>query len=804
MRFTYLKLKNYKRMPLLETELFEHEFKSKITMIHGLNGAGKSALCDELSPLPADKSFFYKDGYKEIHIHHDGKLFKLISDFTNGSRFSFLMDDVEQNHANNISTQRELGFIYFNINQSIHDILIGKESLTTMSLIARKKLFSAITHLNIDKVLEHYNTLKEELRNNEVILKSQTALHQAEEAKLTNTNHIQSLQDTLSRTKSHIDFLINLRTELHQYKHTNDIDTKAQQLKTLYTKLKDTVNKYYTHITAFPKQHLNDYSLKYTSDLNLITYRLDQAYTIIDKKQQELKLLNLNKDADLQSLIDKVKSIEEDTLRLTNSLMFFKTPQQDINAIRSDLYKLESTLPELLRTIPLNNNKQYTKSQYEECLQTKKSLIEEFANITTQELTLTKEQQELTSTSDNVTCPKCTHTWSIKDIPTLLVKNKASLSIVLKRKVELQTQLKDLDTKIEQLTNYFNLYAQYNAHRNATHHHLKPIWDIVDHGELILNEPTKILVYINNATIELNTLETIQSLNHSKKDITHKIDIFSQFKDVSLTSIETELEELFLETQELQSRKADTQLTLDTIAKVTTLYTFIDKLRTHLEASVIDLYSTNVSYAVSDILNTIESDLSKYKIVLIETEKELHKYETIQYTLQKYQKTIEESQTNIKVLKIILDELSPKNGLIAKSVSSFLNMIIHNVNKSINAVWHYKMELKPINVESDNLDYRFKVEVEDKLTINDASNCSRGMKEIIDLSFKLVVYKLLAMENYPLWLDELGSHIDKTHMDKLIHFIQQISMSDKYSQLFIISHKDNLHYLRDMEVINLS
>jgi hypothetical protein len=791
-------------MPLLETEIFEHEFKSKITMIQGLNGSGKSASFDELSPLPADKAFFYKDGYKEIHIQHDGKLFKLISDFTNGSHFSFLMDDVEQNHANNVSTQRELAFLYFNINQSIHDILIGKESLTTMSLIARKKLFSAITHLNIDKVLDNYNTLKEELRNNEVILKSQTSLYQAEESKLTNTNHIQTLQETLTRTKTHIDFLIGLRTELHQYKTTVNIDERCQQLKTLQTKLQDTINKYYTHITAFPKEHVSEYTLKYTSQLNLITYQLDQVYTTIERKQQELNLLNITKASDFNTLNDKLTNIEEMKQRLTSSLFFFKNTESDPQAIRSDLYKLESVLPEILRTIPTNTEKRLTKVRYEELLSIKKNLLDEFTTVATQELTLTKEQQELNATSDDVSCPKCAHTWSIKDIPSLLIKNKTALSKVLQRKIDLQTQLKTTDTEIEQIRQYFVLYDQYTSLRNTTQHHLKPIWNLIDEQVLILKDPVKILTYLDDATIEVNTLEKIQSLVQEKNELTKKINLFTEFKDVSLTSLTSEINELFLTSQELQATKVSLLSTLDTIAKVTTLYTFIDRLRTHLEASVSDLHTTNVSYTISDILNVLESDLSKYKIVLIETEKELHKYETIQYTLQKHKKTIDDTQLNIKVLKIILDELSPKNGLIAKSISSFLNMIIVNVNKSINSVWNYKMELKPINIESDNLDYRFKVEVEDKLTINDAGNCSRGMKEIIDLSFKLVVYKLLGMEQYPLWLDELGSHIDKHHMDKLIYFIQQIAMSDKYSQIFIISHKDNLHYLRDLEVVNLS
>ena len=159
-------------------------------MITGGNGSGKTSLMSELSPLPADKSNFRKGGYKEIHIEKSGNKYKLISDFSNGSHFSFLVNDQELNESGNITTQRELAQQHFNITQNIHEILIGLETFTDMSLLARKKLFSSITHLNIDKVLENYNNLKEELKSNELLLKTQTSLLQTEEEKLIDPHHL--------------------------------------------------------------------------------------------------------------------------------------------------------------------------------------------------------------------------------------------------------------------------------------------------------------------------------------------------------------------------------------------------------------------------------------------------------------------------------------------------------------------------------------------------------------------------------------------------------------------------------------
>ena len=807
MKITYLKLKDYIRFPLLDVEIFEHEFNSKITMITGGNGSGKTSLMSELSPLPADKSNFRKGGYKEIHIEKSGNKYKLISDFSNGSHFSFLVNDQELNESGNITTQRELAQQHFNITQNIHEILIGLETFTDMSLLARKKLFSSITHLNIDKVLENYNNLKEELKSNELLLKTQTSLLQTEEEKLIDPHHLDSLKEILSRSKEFIDFLLNIRTEIHRYKSTLNMDDVYSKIKTITEKIRETIVKYYVYITAYPVNELDKYKLDYTNRLSVVKYQLDELYSSLERKQQEYKVLSLTNQSNLSTLIQQRESILTTIDKLRNSLVYVKDYTGNLSEIRSDLYKLEVSLPDILHSLPTNilveGKRRYSKDRYDTLLNRKNELITTLGKLTQQESNLDRELINLANTNDYISCPSCQHSWSIKDVPAMIEHTKKHLSEVLNDKLRTQEELTVVNKEIDELVHYFTLYKQYTSLRSSTQHTLKTLWDQIDSQELVFNNPTAILSLVRNMNVEMSTIETLLNYEKELTSLNSNIEVLSTLKDSNLESVLTEIEEMNFTITDTQLHKNHLEQTLATIDKVATLYTYLNTLNESLRLSIQQLHASNISHLTESLLATIDSDLSKHKITLIETEKELHKYDTIQYTINKYKKTIQETQTNIKVLKIVLDELSPKNGLIAKSVSSFLNVIIDNVNNTISSIWDYKMVLKAIDVESEALNYRFKVEVEDKLPISDISIISKGMKEAVNLSFKIVLYKLLGLDNYPLYLDELAANLDKVHSNKLIELIHRLSLSDTFSQIFLITHKERFEFLSNMETLSL-
>ena len=68
----------------------------------------------------------------------------------------------------------------------------------------------------------------------------------------------------------------------------------------------------------------------------------------------------------------------------------------------------------------------------------------------------------------------------------------------------------------------------------------------------------------------------------------------------------------------------------------------------------------------------------------------------------------------------------------------------------------------------------------------------------------MILYKLLTLNSYPIYLDELASNLDVLHTTKMLQFINSIALDETFSQIFLVTHKENFSFLKDIDVIELS
>lgn len=809
MEFVSILLEGFLRFPLREGIPFYYEFNKKLTMIVGRNGVGKSNLLNELTPLPADKnSYCNKTGYKKIVIRKDKNLYELISDFRGGTSYSFILNGEELNTANLISAQRELVYKHFGITSVIHDIMVDRELFCTMSLNNRKKLFSTITHLNIDAVLSGYNQLKEELKNNQLLLKNATTALLVEEQKLLSPEQQASNKERLLFTKQNLDRLLDLRSKLQTYYSNTNATSAYSDLVTLSERAKTLYLENITYITAYPFKDLPRIKEQLKGQHAVVTTKLNTLYSQLEEQHKALSQIEIANTDNRTAYINRKVQLEQTVSRMKDGLRFFKALDQVNDSTYMALYKLEASLPDLLQNLQTNigleGEKLFTTEKYNRLVETKQQLVNTLQTLVVQELSIKNNLSHIHQTEGEINCPQCDHRWPLKDALLASQHSQEELDSLSQQITAKRSELGRVERSIDEFTEYFTLYKQVSLLRKETEVTLKPMWDVILEKNLIFTDPSNILTYLNLVGLDLSNIQEIK--NHLKEIefLDKEITLINSLELNSQEQILDKISQIEEDVTYYQYEKDHILNEASNVKQVETIYTVYTGMTEALKNARQDVKDTMTDKTLTDIINVVDDEIRDLRVTVINLEKELHHTETIQYGIDRYTEEIKDLKENIKVLELAIKELCPKTGLIAKSVSSFLNTIIHNVNRTVERVWDYKMELKPIDVGVDPLNYKFKVNVEDNLEVADVSVISSGMKEIINIAFKQVLYKLLGLDNYPFYLDEAGAKLDALHRNKYFSMLSSFIGEAGYSQIFLITHIDtSIETFKEVDVVEL-
>lgn len=809
MRFVSILLEGFLRFPLREGIPFSYDFTKKLTMITGRNGAGKSNLLNELTPLPADKNAYCnKTGYKKVVIEKDNNLYTLVSDFRGGASYSFLLNGEELNTANLISAQKDLVYRHFGISPVVHEIMVDRELFCTMSLNNRKKLFSSITHLNIDAVLDGYNKLKEELKNNQLLLKNTTSSLLIEEQKLLSPEEQSSNKERLLIAKNNLDKILDLRSKLQVYFSNINTESAYTTLVDLSNKSKELYNQNLVHILAYPYKDIPRIKERLKEQHAIVSTKLSNYYTQLEELHKDLAKLDSVGSSNRSEYIERKQLLEHNVTRMTESLRFFKDISQVDDSVQMALYKLEASLPDLLQNFQpnegLEGERLFTTEKYNNLLDIKRRTVDKLQDLTATELSIKNNLKAIGQTKGDISCPNCNHTWPIKDALLASQHTQQELDLIISQITSTRTELGRIEKQVEEFTEYFTIYKQIVTLRKETEVKLAPMWDVINSKNILLTDPVNILNYLNLVGLDLSN---IQQIKNYEKEISFLEKEIESMISLELSSQEHVLDRISVIEEEVNYYQQEKNYILSeasNLKRVEAVYSIYTGMSESIQNARQNVKNKMVDKTLTDLINVVDDEIRDLRVTIINLEKELHHTETIQYGIDRYKSQIQDLNENIKVLELAIKELCPKTGLIAKSVSSFLNTIIHNVNRTVNRIWDYKMELKPIDVGTDPLNYKFKVNVEDNLEVGDISSISSGMKEIINIAFKQVLYKLLGYENYPFYLDEAGAKLDAQHRNKYFNMLSSFIGESGYGQIFLITHIDtSIETFKEVDVVEL-
>ena len=842
MKLTYAYIRGFRKFHLSKIHEFEAEFCSPVTIITAVNGYGKTSLLSELNPLPPNSKTYERNGKKELHLEHNGHLYKVISDFSSKSApHSFLMDGTELNDGHTTDVQRELVARHFGITIPIRNLIYGKTEICRMTPAERKNLFLNINPMDLSlitpafkeatnkfkgckanlqllygrkadleskmvppEVLEQHIKTKEQLNNQ--ILEIDKILYGLEQ-------HITSLQD---RYKSDLDYRQQCINNNRQLLPTQEI---LLQCKNIIRKV--------TSFTDIPR---------------------GDAFNI---KRNELQIrkeqLSIHKN-------DIAKSIETISHEINEYQQHLDSAQsQPVSELEKEIAEVDKALEKFV-DLPNNPLPEKEFQYYQNVAERLKEFLFAFVDSDTKLPNLdelkakTAERNKYVETLNNLNAQLAFSKNQLEEVKKQITNQESRASIpddcnstICGLKNLFEEQLKKHKTAAEKLTtdiiNLSNEASKYSEKLKTLNGFLQPIeekhleekyvriytvltqdpylrwrdWsnellDLINTQPLLIHKELVALIEGSQLYYEQ------QELLNRKKNLMNSLDTIMKQSGASLEFLKNKLKEKEERVRKYLNELKDVEHQANEVDATYALYleyaTAVDQV-TKFQS----LYDKGERALVVDQAITYWKNLGKKflqaKSILSE---DLRKIETIVQDQQVLRRSYTSETMNLvgkieqdkKIYELVASALSPNSGFPHKSMVRYLNALINNVNGFMSQIWTYKMKFLPVPFDR-NLDYKFRIEVGNEVA-DDLDDLSEGQTEMVNLVWMLtILLQMKILNNIPLYADELGRTFDSTHRLKLLNFLNQLIDNKYIEQLFLVSHYSEFTTgFTDSEVICLS
>jgi len=761
-----VELHRFKRFTLNNIETFVYTPKAKLQLIQGTNGVGKSSLINELTPLPADLNNDYLDGgHKSITIYNHHKVYLLVSGVNGSKKHSFKIDNVEHNDGGTKKVQLLLVKEHFGVTPVIHDVLTGNNSFTKMSMLERKDWFSLISANDYNYALNIFKHITIESRdlnggikllNSRLVTLEKDMLNPELELELTDKKLV----------------LENMVSDI--LKNYTSVPTVPNNVAIL-TRLIKQINKF-NNIQNIQKCE----TVIQRNDINIVNIKMT-----IEKLEHEL--VNLNSKKPISYIEEKMKVLEELNVKLKSMTPSpFVLPVQDIYTFMDNKGTIDRLLLDLDDNVKIEDRSSL-KLIYKDLIISKDTLNNKLSVVSSK-----VEEYENIAKNDYTVCPKCTYKWIDKYDK---VKHSELLRVRRKTGIELEKMLGNMSV-VEQQLLIMDEQVKYREQLGLLlDNHVGRVIE-----ELVKSRNVTLSMMLNLIVVEISNWSIMEDTKEDILKLEHEINLSKQLSmdnlNENILKVTTELK---VNVEEYYSmKKLNQSLGEDLI--------YLNKIKKHRE-----LIISNLHLYKQFITNNETIELNKIKEnMVIDIKKEITRI-TLQVNennivngkVKELEQQISEYQAKHEELKKILTAISPKEGLIAINIASTLGGVVNHMNSFISKIWSYNLNISAPKLDDDNdLVYRFPVTV-NKNTTKDVYNTSTGMREIIDLSFKLTSIDKLGLSSTPLFLDEFGTALTETHRESAYNNLSQIMNS--FEQVFMISHFSSIYgRFNNVDVIDLS
>ena len=776
MRITRLVLHNYVRFSLNNITDLVYTPDKDMQIILGQNGSGKSSLLEQLLPVCNNaKKDFNTDGYRELHFTHNNREYVLRN--TQNGKHSFIIDDIEYNTGGTRVVQNQLIKEHTGITPNIQKVLLGGKLFTRMSPMERKEWLTEMSAIDYTYPVSVYNKLRTEHRD----IVGGIKLLQANITRATQTMLSEELLDKLTTDRKYtaklIDHLLRL---IRNVDSGIEYTTSLEEVKTLYKKLSKELSGTASASADVLKDEYSKHQLLLSSVSDNITKLTDELYRI-KNTVDTTALPELTKQR--TKLLESIESL------LTNN------PYREMADTTTTNYIIDNyaNVVSIISKINEANVADYSKERLNKLTDTKNTIAERIELLNRQGSAVRAELKHISKYhGGSLVCPECSHTWSPSTSDEIYKKLEDKLSNISDSIVTAKDELSKIDTDICDITTV-------RGHMGE----LATIFSINEDTKMVMSKLLQSDTFKNDGVNGLFTafelamvyIKDIAKANEYKMELSKLDTEIDKISALATMASEVRAERIASLTNEISKcveAKRTHQNQLADIARDLHKLASIAELKTKLESKIKLVYKCKDRTMIAVHNRYLEKAVSELRQLLVDIDDQLKDNNDRLHMLSKYQVELTTLNTKELVLSKMIKALSPSTGLIAKSISSFLNVFLDDLNSIISEVWEYPMELLPCDISEDDLDYKFKVLVNNSEVVNDISNTSAGMSEIINLAFKVVFCKYMGLSEFPLILDEFGRTFDAAHRVKAYDTLDR-SLSNIFSQIYIVSHYESMY-----------
>lgn len=791
------KLVLYRCIRLMYTgiELFEYTPTSPYQLIIGTNGSGKSSVIAETSPLPAARQDYLAGGYKHVWLTHENHHYELRSDFTTGSKHTFIRDGVALLTDGNQTVQKELVEQYFGYDQALHDVITGerKSRFTNMSPAQRQQWITRISNVDVSYGIGVYTRAAKGLRDTVAVREHVERRLNAEYNNVIDSEQLLSLQNRIEGLSQHVTEVMLLSNnevkeplfyeeqlerslqELNRIVHSEVFsqDTRVLAGYGSLSQLEDKL-RVATNTVEYTESRLSDKRKDYTSIEDLLNQVLEA-----DTKEDNLK-------AEYQVLNDQLKAEFLQQLE-------FRFPETDYRVLLNKVKNIEVNLRAALTELPTNANRYYSRVQLAESQQQIDNLTLQ-RSVLTSELERLQKRLECVEHTEEQSCPSCHYKWIPGYTEQDIQNTRAAKDRVLSQINEIDPVLFKAREYVEECHNYWEAYRKVMT-QITYYPELAQLQESLVKDDLIFESPNSAVNLFNRWLRELNHLSkrtdleeriytlkcTLERIEAIRKGGTS--DVYSR----QAKSLENEIQELTNVLLNAKEERNKLKRLVSVAKQLENVKTTIDNITQALSENLLTYAVSLKAAAVREEITLRQTELAKLSMEY--TEKSSAR-DIVKSLEQDRDRALEKEQ----LVKTLVNELSPKTGVVADHLIGSVDDLVDQMNEFISSIWTYDMTIESCNIEEGDLDYKFPVNIRGyEKPVQDISKLSTGQADITNFTFILATYSFLGLTEMPLFLDELGATFDPKHRMRLVNFLKRLIDFGHVSQIFYISHNPEIY-----------